>query len=46
VIDPQLEGRIVLISGANHGIGAAMAKVFAAQGAPPLALSWAAELSL
>jgi 3-oxoacyl-[acyl-carrier protein] reductase len=33
VIDPQLEGRIILITGANHGIGAATAKAFTAQGA-------------
>jgi 3-oxoacyl-[acyl-carrier protein] reductase len=33
VIDPQLEGRIILITGANHGIGAATAMAFATQGA-------------
>jgi NAD(P)-dependent dehydrogenase (short-subunit alcohol dehydrogenase family) len=33
MIDAQIEGKVVLISGANHGIGAAAAKAFAAQGA-------------
>ena len=33
MIDPGLEGKVVLITGANHGIGAAAARAFAAQGA-------------
>lgn len=33
MIDPQLENKVVLITGANHGIGAATAKAFASQGA-------------
>ena len=33
MIDPQLENKIVLITGANHGIGAVTARTFAAQGA-------------
>lgn len=33
MIDPQLAGKCVLITGANHGIGAATACAFAAQGA-------------
>lgn len=33
MIDPQLTGKVVLITGANHGIGAAAALAFAAQGA-------------
>jgi 3-oxoacyl-[acyl-carrier protein] reductase len=33
MIDPNLKNKVVLITGANHGIGAATAKAFAVQGA-------------
>jgi 3-oxoacyl-[acyl-carrier protein] reductase len=33
MIDPKLEDKVVLVTGANHGIGAATAVAFAAQGA-------------
>ncbi len=31
--DPRFEGKVVIITGANHGIGASTAKAFAIQGA-------------
>jgi len=31
MIDPKLKNKVVLISGANHGIGAVAAEAFAAQ---------------
>ena len=33
MIDPEISGKVVLITGANHGIGAAMARAFADQDA-------------
>jgi len=33
MINPQLENKVVLVTGANHGIGAATANTFATQGA-------------
>jgi 3-oxoacyl-[acyl-carrier protein] reductase len=33
MIDPKLDDKVVLVTGANHGIGAATAKALAAQGA-------------
>jgi 3-oxoacyl-[acyl-carrier protein] reductase len=33
LLDPKLAGKTILITGANHGIGAATAKAFASQGA-------------
>lgn len=33
MIDPRLENKVALITGANHGIGAATARAFAVQGA-------------
>lgn len=40
MIDPQLGGKVVLVTGANHGIGAATAHAFAAQGAKVALTYW------
>lgn len=43
MIDPKIEGKVVLITGANHGIGASTAKALAAQGAHEVNVSYAAS---
>jgi 3-oxoacyl-[acyl-carrier protein] reductase len=40
MIDPQLTGKVVLVTGANHGIGAAAARAFAVQGAKVAITYW------
>ena len=32
MIDPRLDGKVAMVTGANHGIGAATARALAAQG--------------
>ena len=46
MINPQLKDKVVLITGANHGIGAATARVFAKQGAKVFISYFRAECSL
>jgi len=33
MIDPQLDGRVAVVTGANHGLGAAIVNALASQGA-------------
>jgi len=46
MIDPELTGKVVFITGANHGIGAATAKAFADQGAKVFITSYREKVSI
>lgn len=46
MIDPGLHGRVAIVTGANHGIGAATARALASQGARLVLTYYRPEMAL